>query len=617
MSQFETHPQSLKDLLRDSHEGKIKLPEFQRSWVWDEDRIKSLIASVSMSFPIGALMGLRAGGAVSFADRPIEGTPPAAESTPSELLVLDGQQRITSLYQSLLRKEVVVTRTIRRNKVVKRWFYIDMEKALDRSSPRENAIIGVPEDRIVRRNFAKEIVLDLSTPEREYECGMFPLNQVFSAMAWYREFHKHFKHSEDKAKFFFQFHDDVTNAFEHYHVPIIRLDSETTLDAVCLVFEKVNTGGKALDTFELVTAMYAAQGFNLRENWLGARNTVGRRTRLRESTLLHDITSTDFLQVISLLHTKSLWRDAKSTGRSERDLPAVTASRQSLLRMPLEAYQCYADSAEDGLKEAAKFLHELHIYRIWDLPYQSQLIPLAAILAEIGLRRDNAAVRARLAQWFWAGVFGESYGSATDTRFALDTVQVPSWTVDDGEEPVTVSESVFRADRLDSLRRRNSAAYKGLNVLLMAEGARDFRSGKTYAHTVFFEEGVDIHHIFPQAWCKQQRIPAERFNSIVNKTPLSWRTNRMLGGNAPSRYLRRLEQDREGSPGISPEALDEHLRSHMIDPSLLRNDDFDGFYGYRKTALLAVVERAMGKKAYRGDATDEPERDAPDEEESL
>lgn len=617
MSLFETHPQSLQDLLRDSHEGKIKLPEFQRSWVWDEDRIKSLIASVSMSFPIGALMGIKTGGSVPFKDRRIEGAPRAAERARSQLLVLDGQQRITSLYQSLLRKKVIKTRTVRKNVVVKRWFYIDMKKALDPDSPREDTIVGVPEERISKKNFGKDIVLDLSTPEKEYESGMFPLNQVFDAMNWFGRFQEHFGHSGDKSKFFFRFYNEVVKSFERYHVPIIRLDSDTALDAVCLVFEKVNTGGKPLDTFELVTAMYAAQGFNLRENWLGGKNTIGRRARLRESKLLHDIASTDFLQVISLLHTKSLWRDAKSKGRTERDLPAVTASRQSLLKMPLEAYKRYADSAEDSLREAAKFLHELHIYRIWDLPYQSQLIPLAAILAEIGPRRDNASVRDRLAQWFWAGVFGESYGSATDTRFALDMVQVPSWTVDDGEEPVTVSESVFRADRLDSLRRRNSAAYKGLNVLLMAEGARDFRSGKTYAHTVFFEEGVDIHHIFPQAWCRRQDIPPDRFNSIVNKTPLSWRTNRMLGGDAPSRYLRRLEQGREGSPGISPEALDEHLKSHMIDPSLLRNDDFDGFYDSRKTALLAVVEKAMGKKAYRGDETDEPEKDAPDEDESL
>ena len=617
MSLFETHPQSLQDLLRDSHEGKIKLPEFQRSWVWDEDRIKSLIASVSMSFPIGALMGIKTGESVPFKDRPIEGAPKKAHKTQSQLLVLDGQQRITSLYRSLLRKKVIKTRAVRKNVVVKRWFYIDMKNALDPDFPREDAIVGVPEERISRKNFGKNIVIDLSTPEKEYESGMFPLNQVFDAMDWFQKFQEHFRHSGDKAKFFFRFHDQVVKSFEHYQVPIIRLDSDTALDAVCLVFEKVNTGGKPLDTFELVTAMYAAQGFNLRDDWLGGKKTSGRRAHLRESKLLQDITSTDFLQVISLLHTKSSWRDAKRMGKSARDLPAVTASRQFLLKMPLEAYHSHADAAQDGLREAAKFLQELHIYRLWDLPYQSQLIPLAAILAEIGPRRDNAAVRTRLAQWFWSGVFGELYGSATETRFALDTVQAPSWTVNDGEEPVTVYESGFRADRLDSLRRRNSAAYKGLNVLLMAEGARDFRSGKTYAHTVFFEEGVDIHHIFPQAWCKRQGIPAERFNSIVNKTPLSWRTNRMLGGDAPSRYLRRLEQGREGSPGISPEVLDEHLKSHMIDPSLLRNDDFDGFYNDRKTALLAVVERAMGKKAYRGDATDEPEKDAPDEEELL
>ena len=55
---FKTNPYALEDLLRECHIGELQLPDFQRSWVWDEERIKSLIASVSRGFPIGALMTL-------------------------------------------------------------------------------------------------------------------------------------------------------------------------------------------------------------------------------------------------------------------------------------------------------------------------------------------------------------------------------------------------------------------------------------------------------------------------------------------------------------------------------------------------------------------------------
>src|SRR4051794_39821014 len=102
-STFKTNPLRLQDLLKDCHEGKLQLPDFQRSWVWDEDRIKSLIASVSRAFPIGALMTLETGGTVDFKPRLIEGAPSAAPGTKPSALLLDGQQRMTSLYQVALR----------------------------------------------------------------------------------------------------------------------------------------------------------------------------------------------------------------------------------------------------------------------------------------------------------------------------------------------------------------------------------------------------------------------------------------------------------------------------------------------------------------------------------
>jgi hypothetical protein len=85
--------------------GVIQLPDFQRSWVrvWDEDRIKSLIASVSRAFPVAALMSLDTGGPVNFKPRPVERAPTSARQIAPQSLLLDGQQRMTSLYQVSLR----------------------------------------------------------------------------------------------------------------------------------------------------------------------------------------------------------------------------------------------------------------------------------------------------------------------------------------------------------------------------------------------------------------------------------------------------------------------------------------------------------------------------------
>lgn len=623
-STFQTNPIDLERLLEDCQKGAIQLPDFQRSWVWDEVRIKSLIASVSRAFPIGALMTLETGGTVNFKPRPIEGAPAAAMIVNPQSLLLDGQQRMTSLYQVTLRNSVVETITPKRKKV-KRWFYIDIRKTLDPTIDREEAVVGVPADRVIRTEFDRVITLDLSSPEKEYAALMYPLTGVFDWDKWQDGFDQHWSgdQNESMRKEFRRFKREVLENFKSYRVPVIALDRGTSKEAVCVVFEKVNTGGKPLDAFELVTAMYAALGHELRKDWYGNDSYLGRHHRFQETLrpagqtlgIIAEVSNTDFLAAISLFHTRERRQEAANVGKQGKELPAVTGNRQALLDLPLDAYRKFEKQVEQGFIKAAKFLHLLHIYRIFDLPYQSQIVPLAAILADIGDAWEHGANRQKLIRWYWNGVFGELYGSAVETRIAKDFIEVTEW-LKGGPEPTTVSETVFRADRLKTMRMRLSAAYKGVNALLMEKGAKDFRSGQEFNQTVFFGENVDIHHIFPKDWCLKQKLKPFVFDSIINKTPLSFRTNRIIGGVAPSEYLAKLEKGNVDTPPIQATVLDECLKSHLLDPQLLRRDDFAAFMSDRQTQLLAVIERATGKPAYAGSNEEEGESVEVDDETS-
>lgn len=612
-STFQTNPIDLNKLLEDCHRGYLQLPDFQRSWVWDEDRIKSLIASISRAFPIGALMTLDSGGPVNFKPRTVEGAPSESRQVAPQSLLLDGQQRMTSLYQVTLRGKVVETVTPKKKKV-KRWFYVDIRTALDPTKDREEAIVGVPEDRTIRTDFGREVLLDVSSAEREYALLMYPVAQVFDWDRWQDGFDQYWRRDENEhtREVFRTFKRQVLENFKYYRVPVIALDRTTSKEAVCVVFEKVNTGGKPLDAFELVTAMYAAAGHELRKDWYGDEVVKGRHRRFAETLrpagsdtgILAEVSNTDFLQAVSLFYTRDRRQAAETAGKQGNELPAVTGNRQALLNLPLNAYKEYEEQVERGFVQAAKFLYTLNIYRIFDLPYQSQIVPLAAILADIGDRWEHEANRAMLVRWYWNGVFGELYGSAVETRIARDFMEVPRWLMG-GPEPSTVSETMFRADRLKTMRMRLSAAYKGMNALLMKAGAQDFRSGQKFDLTVFFGESVDIHHIFPQDWCRRAGIKPTVYDSIINKTPLSYRTNRIIGGVAPSEYLSRLENGNLATPPIERDALDRYLRSHLIDPNLLRADQFEAFLADRQKRLLALIEQATGKPAYVG--TDEEE----------
>lgn len=225
-----------------------------------------------------------------------------------------------------------------------------------------------------------------------------------------------------------------------------------------------------------------------------------------------------------------------------------------------------------------------------DLPYRTQLVPLAAVLAALGEKAENEGVRSKLARWFWCGVFGELYGSAVESRFARDLPEIVQW-IDGAAEPATVAEANFAPDRLFSLRTRNSAAYKGLHCLLLRDGAQDLRTGECIDLQMYYENRIDIHHIFPKRWCNQQGVESRRYDSIVNKTPISAKTNRIVGGKAPSTYLQNVQQD----AGISEKRMDEILGSHVVEPSNLRSDDFESFFSSRQQELLERIEKVIGK----------------------
>ena len=261
-----------------------------------------------------------------------------------------------------------------------------------------------------------------------------------------------------------------------------------------------------------------------------------------------------------------------------------------MLKLELDEYKCWAGPLMAGFERAARFLHSQHLYDAKFLPYGSQLIPLAAILTVLGKDWESHEAREKLARWYWCGVFGELYGSSSETRFAHDLPQVVEWILHDGPEPNTIRGAEFAAARLLTLRTRNSAAYKGIYALLLREGARDWMTGEESSIQSYFDEHIDIHHVFPQGWCRENGIESTRCDSIINKTPLTARTNRSIGGPAPSEYLERIQIQ------VPHDRLDEYLRTHLIDPTHLRTNDFDGFFAARQSALLRIIRKVMGKQ---------------------
>lgn len=590
LTTFDSTKEALIDILQSIKTGKTQLPDFQRGWVWDDDRIRSLLASISLSYPVGTVMLLQTGNPdVSFKPRLVEGvnldTPPEPER-----LILDGQQRLTSLFQALLSGKPVATfNNNNRSKPTHLWYYLDINKAINPNTDPEDAIIALPENKIVR-NFRGEVVADYSTEDKEIEAQLLPFSLVFdnaSLTTWQMKYLSQPNLMQERLKNWNNLME-IIQRYQQYQMPVIYLRKETPKEAVCLVFEKVNTGGVHLTVFELITATFAADDYSLRDDW------EEREKRLKKHQVLDTLENTDFLQAISLLTTRARRIEALARGTDITKAPAISCKRKDVLKLALEDYQTWAQPLTEGLEKAAKFLHNQNIFTSGDLPYRSQLVPLGSMFAILGDKGDNDGVKAKIAFWYWCGIFGELYGGSTETRFAKDVPEVLEW-LEGKNKPTTIIDANFVPIRLHSLRRRNSAAYKGLYALLLKDGSLDFRTGDRIDYLMYFSEIIDIHHIFPRKWCQTQGIEAKWFDSIVNKTPVSAKTNRIIGGKSPSVYLNKIQKDAD----ISVERMDEILSSHAIEATYLRADDFYGFFQARKEALLSKIETAMGKPIIR------------------
>lgn len=562
--------------------GKIQLPDFQRSWVWDNEKICKLIESIASGYPMGAAMFLETGGSqVRFTYRKFIGVTESNLCSP-DYLVLDGQQRLTTLFQVFHSQNAVQTCSqANKGKELKRFYYLDIRKALDPNADMLDAVISIDESKILTEDIGRNIKLDLSTTEKEYENLMFPLNLAFSSSEirrWERGLARHY--DETILDLFDQFDEDILANISSYKIPVITIGKEASRDAVCQIFENVNTGGVKLTVFELITATFAADEYNLRNDW---DSIINKFKASKQSDVLRVVENTTFLTAMTLL---------VNYRKSKRSNVAVSCKKKDVLRLELTEYKENREALISGFFKAANFLINQGIFSVQNLPYTSQLVPLSAIFAYAEIEGINMAIQTNkdiIAHWYWCGVFGELYGGANETRYALDIVGVLDQ-LQGGGVPDTVTRASFQPRRLLSLQTRNSAAYNGVMGLILQDSPLDFMSANKMDIATYLDESTDIHHIFPRNYCEQQGYDQTKWNSVVNKTPIYASTNRSIGGRAPSEYLKTM-----ANKGLTEEQMRQAIESHKIDYDILQADDFDGFITDRAIRLLDRIEQAMGK----------------------
>ena len=545
LAEFPTFSRQLMQMLDQLHAGELALPEFQRSFVWAPDATRELIVSLIRGFPAGNLLFLR-GGSTQFKARAAEEAP-ESQRQPS-YLILDGQQRLTSLYQALFG-------------VGQSRFFLDVGGLLAGAEVDESVRV-LPADRVEA----------LSAIETQARALLMPLSRVRDgdSIRWIDSIVR--TRGDDDPDRVRSLLYDVQHAFVEplirYAFPVTELPESTDLEAVCTIFETLNRTGKPLTTFELISARAFAGGLSLYDYWSAAKT---------EHPILEDfeIDPVYLLQVIALR-------------------VGVQSKRSVVLRLPADSIEREWAPAVNDMAAALSMLRTQCGVLVgkW-LPYRPMLIPLAVAWREVAgaTGPEQGAMRAKLIRWFWCACFTGEYESSSATLAERDSPVLRAW-LTGGDAPSVVQGFRWDPERWRMITPRQQGLYRATIALTLSGAPRDFHTAAPLTPELIDEEKIDDHHVFPRAFLRDLGRGAEP-DSVLNHVLIDRATNVRIGKNPPSKYLAKIRS-------VLGDGLDAVLASQRLPPesdSPLMKDDYDSFLTWRLEHLDELLRERTGQTA--------------------
>lgn len=498
----------------------------------------------------------------AFASRSFDGAPTASSSPPSTL-VLDGQQRLTSLYQALTGSG-------------DERYFIKVDEFVDIPS---RTVREVPDVDFEKAIFSMPAATKSGSKFQKLTSSHLPICDVHQFDDWLDDYAETIGNdsklpltAKEAKSLYREMRDKYISPLKTYGLPVLTLPSSTSMDAVCTIFETLNRTGKPLGPFELLTARFFPQGVNLRDLWdeAEANHKALKEFRIDPYNVLQAIClrvrgsaqRSDVLKKLSGDDIKSHWESA-------------TAGFAGVIGM------LQADCGVTTQK--------------W-LPYGMLLTPMAAVWdkqKELKPLERSQALR-RLQRFFWASTFTTNYDQGANSQMGADYSRLAKWIVNgESEAPEAVNELPINATTLRTATVRRKALYSGLICLLIKNRAADFHTGQSMTATRALE--AESHHIFPKAYLAKQSN-SESSELMLNRALIDGETNRIIASHAPSTYMEKMKT------AYGEHRLADVLASHAIagqPAGGLLNDDYSMFLDERLEIVIQLIEEATGKVIQR------------------
>jgi hypothetical protein len=582
---FQPGKESLESLLLGIHQGKTVLPAFQRRFEWEYDRQEALLRSIINGYPAGSLLFLQYPKKGDLGKRLLDGVEELKTATFPDRVILDGQQRLTTLYQMLYDRGYHSRRAFVSIETVKEFF--DKNGNLPESNTKAGIELVKQCIKLIDIKTAASRYGDLQS---QFQDHMIPLSCTFGKAEFVCDGNSELTSFDSwKARYVEQYAKDknerlalntmvgeiknrLIKPIESYDFPIVLLLEKTEPHAVCQVFVDINIQQKALSPFEVVAARVWPYGTNLYHEL----------EKPQAKTLIQDsgIAPVIPLKAIALLQT---WLDG--------EWEIVDCGKKALYQIKPENFKEVWSIAVNAVSRMLTLLKaECGVLNKRFLPYSALLASMSAVLMDAESEKiPKEDVKKKLLCWYWCSVFSERYAGGTDTKNAVDFLELRKWL--HGEKPPAVVEyfpQIFNADSLQSTV--SGGKYTGVLCLILRNRAKDFKTCQTISTSLMLSENIDDHHMFPDDYLEKDLKINDNVkrSCILNRALLDEQTNENIRRKAPSTYLRKLRK------AIGGQELEAVLESQLLPTdktSGLFADDYAKFLAERQK----IIEREIKK----------------------
>jgi hypothetical protein len=479
---------TIREILDQVVRGQIRIPAFQRGFVWEPDRVAYLMDSIYKRYPFGSLLFWRTKQQLRVERDlgPFELPDPKADYPVD--YVLDGQQRITAIF-GVFQSELEMTNQ-------GEWLDIYFDLEAD-GGAQDTQFVALREEEAASARY-------------------FPLKTLFDTVA-YRNATKPLS---DKAA---ERIDRMQEVFKETKIPL-QLSTTEDKATVAIIFERINRQGVELDTLQLLSAWTWSEEFDLQEQF------------------------TDLADQLAPFGFKEVGDDTTLLLRCCSAVLTGDASPEALVNLNGPAVRRNFDQVMNGVKYAVDYLrNNFKVEKLANLPFSTMLVPLSVFFGVSGNREASYsdAQRQQINRWFWRSAFSRRYGSGVIRNLNADIAEMAKLRNAErsaaGDFFVNLNSEFF----LTNTFGMGTVNTKSFILMLAQFDPLSFISGMPVdlATTLKESNRAEFHHLMPREFLRESNQTPPSDSLLANYCFLSRSDNRELGGVAPSDYRKKMAEN--------------------------------------------------------------------------